>query len=156
MTLASDLLSMIRVFSLVFFMDSSSIEHPNPIVCCTTIHIGIYVDDFILYVLDSIEEKWSITALEKHVVVNFMGQINWFLGTAFPWKSHKFGNVSVHLLQSAFTKFLTVLLSQSSNCTKYDSIQIRPFCWCIPPPPKRDPDQNHHTKCYQSIVVSIN
>ena len=43
--------------------------------------------------------------LKKRVVVDFMGTVDWFLGTAFTWKKHDDGNLSVFLSQSAFIDF---------------------------------------------------
>ena len=45
-----------------------------------------------------------------------MGDVDYFLGTAFTWLQHKYGNIPVHLCQSAFTKFTAHRFSvQSAN-----------------------------------------
>jgi hypothetical protein len=43
----------------------------------------MYVDDFVFYSTDPLEEERFKTVLKQRVVVDFMGAVNWFLGTAF-------------------------------------------------------------------------
>jgi hypothetical protein len=122
------------------------------------VHVGIYVDDFVFYSTDPLEEERFKAALKKRVVVDFMGDVDWFLGTAFTWKRHSDGNLSVLLSQSAFTefsahRFAVNKFNQVPNMTPYRSgLPID----SIPPPPKDDPDQKRRTKVYQSIVGCIN
>jgi len=66
----------------------------------------MYVDDFIFYSTDPEEERRFETELAKHIKVDFMGGVDYFLGTAFTWLRHdKDNHVSVHLTQTAFTEF---------------------------------------------------
>jgi hypothetical protein len=122
------------------------------------VHVGIYVDDFVFYSIDPLEEERFKAALKQRVVVDFMGDVDWFLGTAFTWKRHRDGNLSVLLSQSAFTefsahRFAVNKFNQVPNMTPYRSgLPID----SIPPPPKDDPDQKRRTKVYQSIVGCIN
>jgi hypothetical protein len=71
---------------------------PNP-TATSEIHVGIYVDDFVYFSMDSAAEKLFEAELKKHVVVDFMGEVDYFLGTAFTWKRHDNGHLSVHLCQ---------------------------------------------------------
>eukprot|EP00956_Cyclotella_meneghiniana_P012602 scaffold17913_cov36-Cyclotella_meneghiniana.AAC.1 len=122
------------------------------------IHVGIYVDDFVFYSTDPAQEQLFMEALKKRVVVDFMGPVDWFLGTAFTWKRHDDGNLSVLLSQSAFIdftahRFAVDRFKPVPHMTPYRSgIPID----SIPPPPKNDPDQKRSTKVYQSIVGCIN
>ena len=67
------------------------------------LHVGLYVDDFVLYSSDPTQQALFKTLLQEHIQVNFMGDVNYFLGTAFTWIQHKDVNISVHICQSAFT-----------------------------------------------------
>eukprot|EP00804_Cyclotella_cryptica_P002399 CCRYP_004096-RA/>CCRYP_004096-RA protein AED:0.22 eAED:0.22 QI:0/0/0/1/0/0/3/0/917 len=122
------------------------------------IHVGIYVDDFVFYSTDPIQEQRFMEALKQRVVVDFMGPVDWFLGTAFTWKKDKDGNLSVFLSQSAFTeytahRFAIDRINPTPHMTPYRSgIPID----SIPNPPKGDPDLKRRTKIYQSIVGCIN
>eukprot|EP00804_Cyclotella_cryptica_P008738 CCRYP_018465-RC/>CCRYP_018465-RC protein AED:0.27 eAED:0.26 QI:0/-1/0/1/-1/0/1/0/969 len=122
------------------------------------VHVGIYVDDFVFYSTDPKQENLFMNELKQRVVVDFMGPVDWFLGTAFTWKRHNDGNLSVFLSQSAFTdytahRFAVDRIKPAPNMTPYRSgIPID----SIPNPPKGDPDQKRRTKIYQSIVGCIN
>jgi hypothetical protein len=130
---------------------------PNP-TAASEIHVGIYVDDFVYFSMDSAAEKLFEAELKKHVVVDFMGEVDYFLGTAFTWKRHDNGHLSVHLCQSAFTEFTAHRFSvhrynRTPHMTPYRSgIPID----SIPAADPKDPDLKRRTKVYQSIVGSIN
>ena len=131
---------------------------PTPAPSPAPVHVGIYVDDFVFYSTDPAQEQLFMDALKTRVVVDFMGPVDWFLGTAFTWKRHEDGNLSVFLSQSAFIDF-TAHRFAIDRCkpvphmTPYRSgIPIA----SIPGPPKGDPDQKRRTKVYQSIVGCIN
>eukprot|EP00956_Cyclotella_meneghiniana_P014787 scaffold22287_cov36-Cyclotella_meneghiniana.AAC.2 len=108
--------------------------------------------------IDPQQEALFMEALKTKVVVDFMGPVDWFLGTAFTWKRHEDGNLSVLLSQSAFIdftahRFAVDRFKPVPHMTPYRSgIPID----SIPPPPKDDPDQKRRTKVYQSIVGCIN
>eukprot|EP00804_Cyclotella_cryptica_P023822 CCRYP_011183-RA/>CCRYP_011183-RA protein AED:0.30 eAED:0.40 QI:0/0/0/1/0/0.25/4/0/387 len=89
------------LFSSVITTMPSLSDEPNRV----QVHDGIYVDDFIYYSTDPLEELCFQDELKKRVVVNFMGLVDWFLGTAFTWKKHDDSNLSVFLSQTTFTKF---------------------------------------------------
>jgi hypothetical protein len=69
------------------------------------LHVGICVDDFVFFLEDPAIEQAFQQQLKTNVKVNFMGDVDYFLGTAFTWKHLPGGHLSVHLSQSAFTEF---------------------------------------------------
>eukprot|EP00804_Cyclotella_cryptica_P023774 CCRYP_011152-RA/>CCRYP_011152-RA protein AED:0.31 eAED:0.31 QI:0/0/0/1/1/1/2/0/815 len=124
------------------------------------IHVGLYVDDFVFFSEDENEERIFKEALTKasKVKVDFMGTVDYFLGTAFNWKRHADGNLSVLLSQSAFIeyaahRFAINKVTPTPNMTPYRSGVPIDY---IPPPDPKDPDLKRHTKCYQGIVGCIN
>lgn len=70
------------------------------------IQVGIYVDDFVYYSEDNSVETRFATILKSQFKIDFMGTVNWFLGTHFEWANHFNGALSVHLSQKAFTQNL--------------------------------------------------
>jgi hypothetical protein len=123
------------------------------------VHIGIYVDDFVFFSEDPAEEEnFKLAMQDCTVPIDWMGTVDYFLGSAFNWKCHSDGNLSVLLTQSAFVeysahRFAINRLSPVPNMTPYCSgIPID----SIPPPDPKDPDQKRRTKCYQAIVGCIN
>ena len=137
---------------------TSSSSSPLSDTAAAPVHVGIYVDDFVFYSTDPKQEELFKSELKKRVVVDFMGTVDWFLGTAFTWKKHDDGNLSVFLSQSAFIdftahRFAVDRFKPVPHMTPYTSgIPID----SIPPPAKGDPDQKRRTKVYQSIVGCIN
>ena len=122
------------------------------------IYVGAYVDDIVFYSSDPAEEKLFKEALEAKLKVDFMGDADYFLGTAFTWLRHDDGHVSVHLCQSAFTEFASNRfgidkMNRTPNMTPYRSgLPID----SLPPPRANDPDLKRRTKVYQGIIGSIN
>jgi hypothetical protein len=122
------------------------------------LHVGIYVDDFVFYSEDPAAEKEFERQLKQKVVVDFMGDVDYFLGTAFTWKHLPGGHLSVHLCQSAFTeytahRFAVDRYNRTPHMTPYRSgLPID----SIPMPDPKDPDLKRRTKVYQSIVGCIN
>ena len=123
------------------------------------VHVGIYVDDFVFFSEDPAEEENFKKALSSCTVpIDWMGTVDYFLGTAFNWKRHADGHLSVLLTQSAFTeytahRFAIDKLNPVPNMTPYRSgMPID----AIPPPDPKDPDLKRRTKCYQGIVGCIN
>ena len=70
------------------------------------LHVGLYVDDFVFYSSDPTHEALFQTLLQEHIQVDFMGDVDHFLGTAFVWLQHIDSNIYVHLCHSAFNKFI--------------------------------------------------
>eukprot|EP00956_Cyclotella_meneghiniana_P035945 scaffold119809_cov102-Cyclotella_meneghiniana.AAC.2 len=132
---------------------------PAPNSSRKPVHVGIYVDDFVFFSEDPKEEERFKKALSSCTVpIDWMGTVDYFLGTAFTWKRHTDGHLSVLLTQSAFTeysahRFAIDKLNPVPNMTPYRSgIPID----SIPPPDPQDPDLKRRTKCYQGIVGCIN
>ena len=122
------------------------------------IFIGLYMDNFVYYSTDPAEEALFRTEIQKQIKVDFMGDADYFLGTAFEWARHDDGNLSVHLTQTAFTehsahRFGVDKMNREPNMTPYRSGYPIDS---IPSPSKADPDLKRRTKVYQSIVGSIN
>ena len=122
------------------------------------IHVGIYVDDFVFYSTSDEEEELFRKSLQSKVAVDFMGDVDYFLGSAFLWKRHEDGHVSVHMSQSAFTehtahRYGLDKFKRVPNMTPYRSgLPID----SLPPADDQDTDLKRRTKLYQGIVGSIN
>ena len=122
------------------------------------VHVGIYVDDFVFYSTSDEEEELFRQSLQSKVTVDFMGDVDYFLGSAFLWKRHEDGHVSVHMSQSAFTehtahRYGLDKFKRVPNMTPYRSgLPID----SLPPADAKDPDLKRRTKVYQGIVGSIN
>ena len=61
------------------------------------VYVGIYVDDFVFYSSDPAEEALFRAELSRRLNVDFMGDVDFFLGTAFNWRRPKNGHLSVYL-----------------------------------------------------------
>eukprot|EP00804_Cyclotella_cryptica_P030501 CCRYP_008547-RA/>CCRYP_008547-RA protein AED:0.40 eAED:0.59 QI:0/-1/0/1/-1/1/1/0/288 len=96
--------------------------------------------------------------LASKIKVDFMGTVDYFLGTAFTWKRHADGELSAFLSQTAFTEYMAHRFAVDTinpvlNMTPYRSGLLID---AIPPPDPKDPDLKRRTKCYQSMVGCIN
>ena len=122
------------------------------------LHIGLYVNNLVFYSSDPSQENLFKTLLQEHIQVNFMGNVDYFLGTAFTWLQHTDGNISVHICQSEFTEFTAHRFSVHS----YDKVpNMTPYCSgfpidSIPPVDPLDLDLPRQKHFYHSIVVCIN
>jgi len=67
----------------------------------STIYVGIYVDDVIYYGTDDNAELWFENELRKHITVDFMGAVSWYLGVYYEWSKTTDGRLSVHLSQES-------------------------------------------------------
>ena len=123
-----------------------------------TINVGLYVDDFVFYSTDQAEEDLFQKLFQNRLTVDFMGDVDYFLGTAFTWVQDDNGHLSVHLCQSAFTEFIgqrfgVDKLNRTPNLTPYRSgLHID----AIPNSDPNDPDLKRRTKVFQSIAGCIN
>ena len=79
-----------------------------------------------------------------------MGDVNYYLGTAFTWLQNKDGNIYVHLCQLSFTeftahRFLVQIVNKVPNMTPYRSgFPID----SIPPVDPLDPDLPRRRQVY--------
>ena len=118
----------------------------------------MYVDDFIFYSTDPEEEQKFKEEVAKHIKVDFMGDVDYFLGTVFTWLHHDNEHVSAHLTQTAFTEFSAHRfgvdrMNRVPNMTPYQSgMPID----SIPGADPSDPNHPRRTKIYRRIVGSIN
>eukprot|EP00804_Cyclotella_cryptica_P026709 CCRYP_007942-RA/>CCRYP_007942-RA protein AED:0.35 eAED:0.34 QI:0/0/0/0.66/0.5/0.33/3/0/1904 len=116
------------------------------------------VDDFVFYSACDKEQNRFQRMLASKIKVDFMGDVDYFLGTAFTWKRHANGELSAFLSQTALTEYMAHRFAVDNmnpvpNMTPYRSgLPID----AIPPPNPKDPDLKRRTKCYQSMVGCIN
>eukprot|EP00804_Cyclotella_cryptica_P009045 CCRYP_003142-RA/>CCRYP_003142-RA protein AED:0.35 eAED:0.14 QI:0/0/0/1/1/1/2/0/1801 len=107
--------------------------------------------------IDAEEDRFR-RMLASKIKVDFMGDVDYFLGTAFTWRRHASGELSAFLSQTAFTeymahRFAVDKMNPVPHMTPYRSgLPVD----AIPPPDPKDPDLKRRTKCYQSMVGCIN
>jgi hypothetical protein len=120
--------------------------------------LGIYVDDFVYFSADPAVEAKFERFLKEQATVDFMGTVEWFLGTHFQWMvTPEF--VQVHLSQTGFASHLVEennihLRNITPDATPYHSKLPIDAC------PESDEDKKSATflerkRKYQSIVGSI-
>jgi hypothetical protein len=121
--------------------------------------MGLYVDDFIYFSNNTaVEEKFE-RILSRLINVDFMGTVEWFLGTHFSWRQTS-EETAVHMNQSGFSRNLVERYDlQDRNvtpvCTPYrsgipiDSIKGGDSS------EEQTPAQQRRTQSYQSLVGSI-
>jgi hypothetical protein len=119
---------------------------------------GLYVDDFIYFSEDPKVEWLFESLLSLLITVNFMGTVEWFLGTHFQWNKSD-NKVSVHLSQ---TGFVAHLVKYNNNHLCNITPNATPYCSGLPinAIPESDKDNNcpafiEHKRKYQSVVGSI-
>ena len=122
------------------------------------LHFGPHVDNFVFYSTDPTKEALFKTLLQEHIQVDFMGYVENCLGAAFTWLQHNYGNISLHLCQSAFTEFTAHCFSVQSankvtNMTPYRSGFPIDY---IPPVDPLYPDLPRRRQLYQIIFPCIN
>jgi len=123
-----------------------------------TISVGLYVDDFVFYSTSQAEEDLFQKLFQAKLTVDFMGDVEYFLGTAFTWIRHDNDHLSVHLSQSAFTEYT----GQRFGVDKYNRTpNMSPYrsgypIDSIPNSDPHDPDLKRRTKIFQRIIGCIN
>ena len=80
-------------------------NNPAEDIPAAPLTIGLYVDDFVYFSEDPKVERRFEQLLSSLVIVNFLGTVDWFLGTHFQWSCHD-NEVSVHLSQTGFAAHL--------------------------------------------------
>ena len=89
-------------------MFTGSITDPNDPAAhipSAPLTIGLYVDDFVYFSEDPEVERKFEQLLSSLITVDFMGTVDWFLGTHFQWSCYH-NEVSVHLSQTGFAAHL--------------------------------------------------
>jgi hypothetical protein len=134
------------------------LSNPGAPPSTSPLTLGLYVDDFIYFSEDPKVEWLFESLLSSLITVNFMGTVEWFLGTHFQW--NKLDNkVSVHLSQTGFAAHLEVdynahLRNIIRNATTYHSgLPINAI-------PESNKDKNcpvfiERKRKYQSVVGSV-
>jgi hypothetical protein len=120
--------------------------------------LGLYIDNFVHFSSNSeIEAKFQCL-LMQHIKVNFMGMVEWFLGTHFQWSVTP-PVVKVHLSQ---TGFVSHLVEENNIYHRNITLDATPY-WSgllIDACPGSDKDKESpgflkRRHKYQSIVGSI-
>ncbi len=83
------------------------IDPSNPVGEPSTapLTLSIYVDDFVYFSEDPQVKRRFKQLLADLVTVDFMGTVDWFLGTHFQWSSSP-DSISVHMNQTGFSVHL--------------------------------------------------
>ena len=116
------------------------------------------MDDFVYFSVDDETEAMFQRILSRLIKVEFMGVVEWFLGTHFSWR-HNDEETAAHLNQAGFSRNLVERfnlqdMNINSHSTPYRSGQP------IDSIKQGDPDdtspaQENRTHAYQSLVGSI-
>ncbi|KAL7475451.1 hypothetical protein ACHAW6_001358 [Cyclotella cf. meneghiniana] len=101
------------------------------------LHIGIYVDDFVYFSEDPAEEKLFQEALASRIKVDFMGAVDYFLGTAFTWKKHEDGHFVTAFVEYLAHRFALTNFGPIPNMLPYRSGMTIDS---IPNPDPKEPD----------------
>ena len=124
------------------------------------LHVGIYVDDFVYFSEDDAIESRFEQILKSQFNIDFMGTVNWFLGTHFQWSEHHDGHLSVLLSQKAFAQNLVE--RHRLNNINYNP-RVSPYRSGYPidsfPSAEVDEDDKHFVRrrhSYRSLVGGLN
>ena len=131
---------------------------PNDTPSSSPLSLGLYVDDFVFFSEDPAVEAKFQRLLQAEATVDFMGTVEWFLGTHFQWMVTP-DLVQVHLSQTGFASHLVESNNIHLRNITHDATPYRsglPIDAC----PESDEDETSQTfldrkKKYQSIVGSI-
>ena len=85
----------------------------NPIPGRPPLYLALYVDDFVYFSADKDVERQFELDLQSKLVVDFMGDTEWFLGIKFDWTYRPNGSVDCFLSQAAYTESIV----ESMNLT---------------------------------------
>jgi hypothetical protein len=116
------------------------------------------VDDFIYFSEDPKVEWFFESLLSLLITVNFMGTVEWFLGTQFQWNKSD-NKVSVHISQTRFAAHLV-----KDNDAHLRNITPNATLYCSGLPINSIPETDEEENCpafiecnkkYQSVVGSI-
>ena len=87
-------------------------------------YLGLYVDDFVYFSKDETVERAFEAKLGALTTVDFMGQVTFFLGIKFSWRTTQ-QTVSVHLSQRAFVESLLHQFDFPSESTSFKPTPYR-------------------------------
>ena len=79
------------------------VDPPNPaaVLPSAPLPLGLYINNFVYFLEDPGVERQFKQLLAELVTVEFMGRVDWFLGTHFHWSCSDI-EVSIHLSQTGF------------------------------------------------------
>ena len=126
----------------------------------TPLTVGLYVDDMVYFSdMDEVEHRFE-QILSSKFKINFMGVVNWLLGTHFTWVDYPTGDISVHLSQVAFAQNLVERYRQQHINYNPKSTPYRSGLPIDSLPAydgdMQDPSFLRLREQYQSVVGSIN
>ena len=86
--------------------------------------LGLYVDDFVYFsASDEVEAKFQ-RILSKMIDVEFMGVVEWFLGTQFTWRRDK-SETACHMCQAGFSRNLVEQFGRADKMMSPDATPYR-------------------------------
>jgi hypothetical protein len=136
------------------------VDPSNPAAPLSTapLTLGLYVDDFIYFSKDPAVERQFKQLLVDLITVEFMGTVDWFLGTHLQWL-YSNNTVSIHLNQTGFAAHLVESNNVHSRHITPDATWYRSGL-PIDAIPNSNKDNDcpaliKRKQCYQSVVGSI-
>jgi hypothetical protein len=133
-------------------------SNPADSALSSPLTLGLYVDDFVYFSEDPATKHRFETLLSTPVTVEFMGTVEWFLGTHFQWLATD-NIVSIHLSQTGFAAHL---VEDNNIHTRNITHNATPYHSGLPIDaiPKSDepndcPALVEQKRKYQSVVGSI-
>ena len=99
----------------------------TPVPGKAPIYVALFVDNFVYFSPDSDVEHYFEEALASKVKVDFMGQVDYFLGILFDWKRHDDGSVSVHLSQEAYANQVVESMGLSDSVSSPTVCKRKPL-----------------------------
>jgi hypothetical protein len=102
------------------------VDHQDIIPGHAPLYLAIYVDNLIYFLADPEVEKKFESDFASRVMVDFMGDAEFYLGTKFDWKCDSNDNVTCHLSQEGYANLLLDAMGlhdavTSSKMTPYRS-----------------------------------
>ena len=121
--------------------------------------VGLYVDDFVYFSsADEVEAKFQ-RILGRLLPVDFMGDVEWFLGTHFLWHTSEEGHVDVHMNQAGYARNTAERFGRADRSITPDATPWRsgvPIDSVAAADEDDDsPAQTRRREAYQSLVGSI-
>jgi hypothetical protein len=140
---------------------SGNLVNPsNPAIepSSASLTLGIYVNDFVYFSEDPQVKRRFEQLLTNLIMVEFMGTVDWFLGTHFQWSSSP-DNISIHMNQTGFAMHL---VKDNNIHTQNITPDATPYRSGLPinAIPESDEDDNcpaliKRKRRYQSAISSI-
>jgi hypothetical protein len=133
-------------------------SNPNDSPSSSPLTLGLYVDDFVYFSEDPPIKQKNLALLLPLITVEFMGTVEWFLGTHFQWLASN-NIVLVHLSQTGFAMHL---IKDNNIQTWNVTLDVTPYSSGLPINAISKPDKPHNCPAlikrkrkYQSMVGSI-